>query len=877
MAFSNNELFQSVIGALLKQPSIIHSFEGTLSLEDFRDRTDIGIQSQIFLLVINQLIERGTANGEVALNNIGEIFKEFPEWKGKFGGSDQKIANFYQICCENADLSNFNGKCHYLKKLSLLRDLKEHGYDVSRYDYEAKPFESGIEQRQAIDSDDEAAILGYVEKRFSEVKSRHISGTSGSIKAGEGIRELIASFQQAPDIGPELNGLYYNSIVGGARRGAMYLRSGGTNVGKALPNDTKIPMFNGTWKFVKDVIVGDQLIGSNGRATTVLAIHPQKEQKEIYRITFGDGHEVLCCKDHLWGVYTGKKIHYEVLSTEQLMARPMGSCGVPLVKPIEYSEKVLPLNPYTMGAILGSGSFCFSERKKAFEFYAPSEEFPAYVAKLSGWLYKVVSSEPTKYRFYHEKGTCSHSLVWVEDILAAFPELWNKKIHEKFIPEVYLYGSVKQREELLMGLLDAAATVSKTGAISYATTSEKLSKQLEQLARSLGLMVVVSSPKPKEGARRKYKLTFRFPTGYQQDYFRMSYKKEQVAQSSQAIIKYYNFAWITKIEATGTYCDMTCFTVDAKDALFCMDNYTLTHNTRWAVFDACKIAFPFYYSNEVKDWVYCRDKQPGRVLFITTEMKAKEIQSILLAYISGIDEQYIRRNALSPNEQKRLEQAAQVLETYQDYFILEAIEDPNLTNVQNTIKKHILLNDVGYVFYDYIFTSPSLIQQFSSSGIREDVALALLANQLKEIAATHNVFVATSTQLNGDGLKFGEKRDQRALRGSKAIADKADMACLIARVGSEDLEQIQEYTKEFGVPTHVTDIYKVRQGSFKGTRIWSKLDLGTGTKKDLFITDENNKLYLIEEYMLYKVSEEKRVYNFQVELENAKERLAAEQ
>ena len=146
-------------------------------------------------------------------------------------------------------------------------------------------------------------------------------------------------------------------------------------------------------------------------------------------------------------------------------------------------------------------------------------------------------------------------------------------------------------------------------------------------------------------------------------------------------------------------------------------------------------------------------------------MTAKEIQTIILAYVSGVEEQHIKRNACTPEELQRVKLGKEIMKKYNDYFFLEMIENPNLSNVQSTIKKHVLLNDVGYVFYDYIFTSPSLISQFSSSGIREDVALGLLSNQLKEIAANYNVFVATSTQVNGDGLKAGEKRDQRALRG----------------------------------------------------------------------------------------------------------------
>lgn len=106
------------------------------------------------------------------------------------------------------------------------------------------------------------------------------------------------------------------------------------------------------------------------------------------------------------------------------------------------------------------------------------------------------------------------------------------------------------------------------------------------------------------------------------------------------------------------------------------------------------------------------------------------------------------------------------------------------------------------------------------------------------------------------------------------MADKADTACLIAKVEPEDLEQIQEYTKEFGVPTHVTDIYKIRSGSYKGVRIWSKMNLGTGRKDDLFLTDSNNKLFTMEDWALYKTSDETIIYSIEDVIEQEKQKVA---
>ena len=41
-------------------------------------------------------------------------------------------------------------------------------------------------------------------------------------------------------------------------------------------------------------------------------------------------------------------------------------------------------------------------------------------------------------------------------------------------------------------------------------------------------------------------------------------------------------------------------------------------------------------------------------------------------------------------------------------------------------------------------------------------------------------------------------------------------------------------------PTHVLDIYKMRRGRYKMIRIWCNIHLGTGERKDLFVTNAVN-------------------------------------
>lgn len=41
-------------------------------------------------------------------------------------------------------------------------------------------------------------------------------------------------------------------------------------------------------------------------------------------------------------------------------------------------------------------------------------------------------------------------------------------------------------------------------------------------------------------------------------------------------------------------------------------------------------------------------------------------------------------------------------------------------------------------------------------------------------------------------------------------------------------------------PTHVIDIYKMRRGQYKNVRIWCKINLGTGERRDLYMTRMDN-------------------------------------
>ena len=292
---------------------------------------------------------------------------------------------------------------------------------------------------------------------------------------------------------------------------------------------------------------------------------------------------------------------------------------------------------------------------------------------------------------------------------------------------------------------------------------------------------------------------------------------------------------------------------------FLKSSSTSGGKSRTSIFDACHIAYPKRWSHEKNAFIEeiqanGTPREPRKVLFIVTEMDKEELQTIMLAYLSGVDEDSILTGKYELGELTRVKQAAKIIEEYSGYFIIEEISDPNLQNVEATIRKYATVDEVKYVFFDYIHSTASMINMFSRNNVREDVILMMMANQLKQLAKDYGLFIFSATQVNSLAMGDDEMnfKDEKSIRGAKAIADKADMGYVMTRVSEKGWQSIVPTLKQAAregtisqeiidnPPTHVLDIYKMRRGRYKMIRIWSRIHLGTGERKDLFITNAAN-------------------------------------
>lgn len=199
--------------------------------------------------------------------------------------------------------------------------------------------------------------------------------------------------------------------------------------------------------------------------------------------------------------------------------------------------------------------------------------------------------------------------------------------------------------------------------------------------------------------------------------------------------------------------------------------------SRTSVFDACRLAYPKRWSHEKGTFIheinFDEPRQPRKVLFIVTEMDVEEIQTMMLAYLSGVDEAHILTGRYEQGELQRVKFAATIMQEYQGYFLIEEISEPNLVNIQSVIKKYATVDQVKYIFFDYIHTTASLVGQFAKNNLREDTVLMLMANQLKQLAKDYNVFIFSATQVNAKGMEGdGEFKDESCIRGSCSCARK---------------------------------------------------------------------------------------------------------
>ena len=717
-----------VLSCLMRNPLLLQEDKYSLVKTDFYKP----LQQMIFITIYN-MAQNGVEKivpQDIDLY-ISQYTSQYEYYKQNKGY--EFVMQCYQTA-EGSDEKQFDSYYQRLKKFSMLRDLEEIGINTKQfYDTEKDALNRDLEDEK-LNKTSLDEILNAVRSKIVTVENKHIGKSNNSVQnASFRMRELVQELQENPEVGLPLEGEIINYACRGARLGKLYTYSAPSGAGKALPNDTLIPMYDGSWKQVGDVRPNDILIDRYGRPTKVEKIFPQG-QKQVYKITFKDGREALCNDEHLWTYHNECSGDYYKLETKTLkeLMQLVDRLGyksdkswrfsIPIADPIQYKEQELPFDPYLLGLLLGDGSFREHSSNRNLAFSDGTGELVQNFKQL-GWSICRNSQKNYTYHFKDENQNNIHVREFCQQY--SLNELYNVLTEDKQIPSNYLIGSIDQRLSLLQGLLDTDGSVDVKGRINFTTINNLLAKQVQQLCWSLGLICIISQDKrtDKYSTQVCYNLHITGKPEMKKQLFRYSYKKERIEawfnNGKKKIQNIYNP--IVKIEPLNKTTEMTCFLVDNEEHLFLMNDYIVTHNTRYMVENACAISLPYIDDN---NRVVFRGDSTNpdyqKVLFVTTEQQLDEIQTMILAHVSGVNEKSILFGNFTPSELERIKQALDIIDKYGSNFIIECIPDPSIALLRARLTKYIIQDGIEYIFYDYIFSSPGLLSEFRDVAVRED-------------------------------------------------------------------------------------------------------------------------------------------------------------
>lgn len=272
--------------------------------------------------------------------------------------------------------------------------------------------------------------------------------------------------------------------------------------------------------------------------------------------------------------------------------------------------------------------------------------------------------------------------------------------------------------------------------------------------------------------------------------------------------------------------------------------------SRFMISNACNLCMPETFNIKTNQW----EKNPHttqNVTYIATELTKKEVQEMVLAYVSAVEEDRIKNGDVTPEEAQRIIKASRMIKT--DKFKCICVPDFDIEDIECIIAEEANQRKSKYIFFDYIHQTPKLAGYYSKKtggALAEHQVLYLFGNALKNLANKYDVFMYTSTQVNRQykDNKDGEM-DATMIRGALSLADKTDVAGIITEPTDKELKLLEDIIKQtFGdEPNTCYSIYKNRGNKYKNIKVWTRMNLGIMREEVLFVTDYNYKVIFIKE------------------------------
>lgn len=327
-------------------------------------------------------------------------------------------------------------------------------------------------------------------------------------------RENFLVFQKVElgmEIGPQ-HRLWWDHL----RTGEDICEMAPRDHGKAIIHTEPVLTTRG-WKTHGTLEIGDKVFTPEGDQVAVIGVG--KACQQAYRVTFSDGNTIQCHLSHEWeitdrktrrasgkrkaGVKQERTYITRVMETRQLLAEGLELGGkenrkrfwLPHTKALRYSLKDLPIDPYVLGVWLGDGCGTYGWIHQG--------------AADADAIYNEVGKHYThsKERIHPDTGVKVRVYDFLTEDLQSQGLLkctWTGE-HRKHIPDLYKRASIRQRLELLAGLIDTDGCVEyvkqrgrdyTTQRVRFVNANKRLIEDVEELCRGLGFLTSKDEAEP---------------------------------------------------------------------------------------------------------------------------------------------------------------------------------------------------------------------------------------------------------------------------------------------------------------------------------------------------------------------------------------------
>ena len=207
-----------VLGSLIKKPSLLLDSKYNITESDFAERFHKIIFSSIYNLFYSNVVN-------ITPNEIDRYLTAFGAQKRIFDENDG--LDYCEKLQKISPVENFDYYYNILKKYSLLRSLKEQGFDTKAFinDDLVDPIkvQKMMERFNKLTIND---ILNEVERNLVSVKNLYYYKAANEEQhIGQGLQDLKEKLKVSPEIGLPMFGKIMNTICRGSRRKAFYLKS----------------------------------------------------------------------------------------------------------------------------------------------------------------------------------------------------------------------------------------------------------------------------------------------------------------------------------------------------------------------------------------------------------------------------------------------------------------------------------------------------------------------------------------------------------------------------------------------------------------------------------------------------------------------------